>query len=139
MPSRSRGCAPLTGAGGRVFGARRAGAPRRRHLLVVAVELSAATELQRSVVDEREAGERKRAEHQPEVPQRDVVEAGVCEKVDDDPGQPTGDDVGAVAWLEGNDDAGEDLGYADEVHELLACPGHDVVDPWSEVAGPVDH
>src|SRR4029079_805642 len=96
------------------------------------------TETQRRVVHRREAGERKGGEHEPEVTQRDVIEAGCGQQVDHDAGQPGGDYVGAVARLERNDDAGEDLDGADEVHEVLAGTGRDVIDPGGEVDRPGD-
>src|SRR5438045_4045101 len=55
---------------------------------------SVATQSQRRVVDGGQAGEREGGEHEPEVAQRDVVVAGVGQEVDDDAGQPAGDDVG---------------------------------------------
>src|SRR5690606_8323171 len=50
----------------------------------------------RRVVLARQPPEGERAEQQAEVAQGDVVVAGVGEEVDDDSGQPGGDDVGAV-------------------------------------------
>src|SRR6476661_845189 len=93
---------------------------------------------QRRVVHRREPPERERAQEQPEVAQRDVVEAGVGEQVEDDPRQPAGDHVGAVARLDRHQQPGDDLGHADDVHELLAGARRDVVDPRRQVGGPVD-
>ena len=86
-------------------------------------------------VDGREEREREGGEHEPEVAQRDVVKAGVSQEVDDDPGEPAGDDVGAVAGFEGDDDAGEDLGRAchgggrEELTHLLTARNPDRLEP----------
>src|SRR5215216_1649269 len=115
---------PRSGAGG--------AAPDRGH------EYSALAESQRRVVHGGEACQGEGGEHEPEVAQCDVVVAGEGEQVDDDPGQPARDDVGAVARLERDEHAGDDLDGADEVHEVLAGAGGDVVDPGGEVDRPVD-
>ena len=93
---------------------------------------------ERGVVAEREPRERQRAEHQAEVAQRDVVPAGEGQQVEDDPRQPGGDQGRAVARLDRDEDPGDDLDHADDVHEVLAAAGHDVVDPRREVLRPVD-
>src|SRR4051794_32407943 len=66
-------------------------------------------EPQRGVIRGGEPGEAERSEHEPEVAQGDVVEARVREQVDHDRAQPRRDDVAAVARLERDEDAGEDL------------------------------
>ena len=85
-----------------------------------------------------EPRERERGEHQPEVAQRDVVVARVAEQVDDDPGEPCGDDVGGVAGLDRDGDAGDDLDHADDVHRVEGAERAEVVDPWGEIVLPVD-
>src|SRR4051794_40518437 len=99
---------------------------------------SVAAMAHRGVVDGGEAGEREGGEHEPEVAQRDVVEARGAQQVDHDAREPAGDEIGAVAGLEGDGDPGEDLDPADEVHEVLAGSWGDVVDPRRQVGGPVD-
>ena len=54
------------------------------------------------------------------------------------PAEPGGDDVGAVAGLERDDDAGHDLDHSDQVHRGRGAAGDDVVDPGRQVDLPVD-
>ena len=88
--------------------------------------------------DGSEPPEHECGSHQAEVADGDVVVLAVAEQVDDDAGQPRGDDVGGVARLHQHEDAGEDLDAADAVHHLLRRAGQDVVDPVGKVFGPVD-
>src|SRR3954454_4714462 len=75
------------------------------------------------VVRPREPRQRERAEQQSEVAQRDVVEPGDGEQVDDDSRQPGHDHRGAVARLDCHEEALQDLDSADEVHESWPGPG----------------
>src|SRR4051794_32961647 len=64
---------------------------------------------QRRVVVDGEAGEGERGEQQAEVAQCDVVPAREGEQVEDDAREPGGDERRAVARLECDGQAGEDL------------------------------
>src|SRR5436305_14904897 len=72
-----------------------------------------------AVVDRCESTEGQRAEHEAEVADGDVVPLAVAEQVDDDPREPRGDDVGAVAGAYSDDDRGEDLDAAYHVHDVV--------------------
>ena len=54
------------------------------------------------------------------------------------PAEPCGDDVGGVAGLDRDGDAGCDLDHADDVHRVERAQRAEVVDPWGEVVLPVD-
>ena len=60
------------------------------------------------------------------------------QQVDDDPGEPRGDEVAAEARADGDDEAGDDLDRADGVHDLVRAAGQEVGDLGREVAVPVD-
>src|SRR6185312_6651789 len=60
------------------------------------------------------------------------------QQVDDDPGQPGGDQVGAVARLDQDDQPGDDLHHAHQVHEVGGGAGQQPVDPGSQILLPVD-
>src|SRR5213592_1142075 len=88
---------------------------------------------------ERQPAERERAEHEPEVAQRDVVVLGgvVRQQVDDDARQPARHDERAYARRDRHEETRHDLDRADDVHEVLAASGDDGVDPAGEVVRPV--
>jgi hypothetical protein len=89
---------------------------------------------------EREPAEGQRGQHEPEVAQGDVVVLGriLGQQVDDDPEQPAGHEERADPRRDRDEEAGGDLNAADDVHEVLAAAGDDVVDPAGEIIGPVD-
>src|SRR5204863_406818 len=75
-----------------------------------------------AVEGSRETEERQRAQHEPEVAQRDVVIARVGEQVDDDAAEPEGDQRGAEARPDGDDQARgspEHDAAIGELHALL--------------------
>ena len=80
---------------------------------------SAPSKPQGQIVDRRQPRERKRTEHDPEVAQGDVTEAGVREEIEDDPGESPGNDVRVVARLQCDDGPSEYLNGAVDIHELL--------------------
>ena len=69
------------------------------------------------------AGRGQRGEQEPEVAQRDVVVVGLEQQVDDDPGQPCGDEVAAELGPDGDDQSGDDLDDADGSIAWCALPG----------------
>ena len=62
-------------------------------------------------------------EEQAEVAERDVVVVAEHEQVDDDPGQPGGDEVAAEPGTDGDDEAGDDLGHSTASIAWWALPG----------------
>ena len=75
----------------------------------------------------------ERAEQQPEVAQGDVVEVGLQQQVDDDAGEPGGDQVATEAGPDGDDETGDDLDDTDGEHGLVGVAGNEVVDLGGEV------
>jgi hypothetical protein len=72
--------------------------------------------------------QRQRAEQQAEVAQRDVAVAADEQQVDDDAAEPAGDEQPAEARRDGDDEAGDDLDDADDVHGVGGAAGDDVVE-----------
>ena len=85
-----------------------------------------------------QAGERQRAEQQSEVAQGDVPVAADEQQVDDDAGEPRGDEVPAEPRADRDDEPGDDLDRADDVHDLVRAAGQVVGDLGREVTVPVD-
>ena len=85
-----------------------------------------------------QAGQGERPDQQPEVAEGDVVEVGLQQQVDDDAGEPGGDQVATESWPDGDHESGDDLDDADGEHGLVGVAGNEVVDLGREVLLPVD-
>ena len=81
-----------------------------------------AAALSRSAPGRGQAGKGDRAHEQTEVAQGDVVEVAE-QQVDDDSGQPRGDDVGTYPGQHGHQDTGRDFDDADGQHRPVGRSG----------------
>src|SRR5581483_1390517 len=85
-----------------------------------------------------QSGEREGGDEEPEVTQGDVVVVADQKQVDDDPGQPDGDEIAAEPGAESDDESCDDLDGADDIHHLMCGPRQVVHDVRREIPVPVD-
>jgi hypothetical protein len=92
----------------------------------------------RTVEGGSQAGQAQRCEQQTEVAQGDVVEAGLQQQIDDDPGQPGSDEVAPELGADRDDEPGDNLDDPDGQHRLVGVAGNEIVDLGRQVDAPVD-